>query len=94
MSKFSETWEYPRKFNEPQLVVEQETVLEDDIYVVKEKIVARKPSEAFENFKVSDFSVNHLRAIGAVDMLQDVTKPYGQAGMDAIDDIGSSLPEE
>lgn len=78
-------------FCQPEIVYGQETVLENGFYVRKEIAREVRPDEKFKGVKVDDFSINHLSAIGATDMLKDMSGKYGEYGMDAVDAVGSQI---
>ena len=90
---FKRSVDYPMVFGQPEIRIQTETVLENDIYVDKVMSVVVDPAESLSPYKVSDFSINHLRAAGAVDMLKPVGQ-YGSVGLDQIDAVGNSLPVE
>lgn len=82
------------KFDTPFVEYGCETVFENGDYARKQTAKEVFPHEKFEGFKTSDFSINHLQAVGAIDMLKDCGSNYGAVGMNEIDKIGAQLNVE
>lgn len=79
-----------KHFGEPVRMVQMKEVLEDGRYVTKAVVTEVAPQDNFKDYRMVDFAMDHLKAIGAEKTLKDCGTNV-QPGFGAIDKLSGQI---